>query len=355
MPAESPEVRRRPFGVLVLAIVAAFLIWGVLVVFPTLRTVLFLAFLASVLATILKYPIDFLGRWMPRALATTLALILLLALGAGVGWLVVPSTLQQAEKFVNEAPRLLDQLATWWNDVSSYGILQRLRDANLFDQLQRWATQEAARMLSAVVPLVEKVVGAGGGVVLVLVLALFFANSPEAYLAVLLRLVPKDHEEITARVTGEIAAALRSWSLGTLVAMTTVGILTAVAMLIVGVKTWLLVGVVGFFGEFVPYIGPFVTLLVAVAAGFAQAPMVAVWAGVAHIVVQELEGHAVQPLIMRRAVRLPPGILLLWQLAFTAAFGLLGLLISTPLLGAVRAAVDSLWSQRMLGKPPPSE
>lgn len=65
-----------------------------------------------------------------------------------------------------------------------------------------------------------------------------------------------------------------------------------------------------------------------------------------------VEGYVVSPLIMKRAVELRPGALLFWQLLAGAVFGLLGIVVATPLLACAKVAVGYSYVERRLGKDP---
>jgi len=69
-----------------------------------------------------------------------------------------------------------------------------------------------------------------------------------------------------------------------------------------------------------------------------------------YVIVQQIEGNVAQPLAMRWAVRIPPALLLIWQLAFTAAFGIGGLLVATPLLAALKGLLQRGYVEGTLGK-----
>jgi predicted PurR-regulated permease PerM len=58
---------------------------------------------------------------------------------------------------------------------------------------------------------------------------------------------------------------------------------------------------------------------------------------------------------MRRAVEANPALLLFFQALMGALFGLLGLIVATPLLTVLQITVTTLWIERRLHKTPPSE
>jgi predicted PurR-regulated permease PerM len=193
--------------------------------------------------------------------------------------------------------------------------------------------------------------GVIGEVLLVVVLALFIAHNPGAYERGLLRLFPPDKEEDVASLLRSVAHVLRQWVKGVLLSMTFVGVLTGVGLRIVGVESWLALALLSMFGEFVPFLGPIATGVLGTAVALSQSPETAVRAAVVYLVVQQVETNLVVPLVMKQAVRIQPALLLVWQLVFVNAFGLLGLFIATPLLAALQTAIRIAYVQRALGRP----
>jgi predicted PurR-regulated permease PerM len=318
--------------------------------FPELQLVFFVGFLAVVLATLFDYPVRFFSRFVPRPAAMAILALLLLGLGAGVVRLIVPVLVEQTSQLTQRLPAALERLLTWFQDVLRGDLL---RDLGLVatprDVLDAFRGQ-LGRLLLGVVPAAFGLLVLVGHTILVLVLALFLAYNPEDYFRGMLRLIPREKEPAAREIGGVMVGALRSWMLGTVISMSVVGILTGIGLLIVGVDLWLALAVLAFFGEFVPFLGPILSAIPGVLVGLAASPTTAFWVLVVYVVVQQVESNVLQPIVMRWAVKIRPGLLLIWQLAFVTAFGLIGLMVATPLLGAIQAGVRRGYVQRVLGR-----
>jgi predicted PurR-regulated permease PerM len=59
-----------------------------------------------------------------------------------------------------------------------------------------------------------------------------------------------------------------------------------------------------------------------VLAGLAVSPTTALWVALLYLLIQQIESNLIQPVAMRWAVRIAPGMLVVWQIAFATAFGL---------------------------------
>ncbi len=120
-----------------------------------------------------------------------------------------------------------------------------------------------------------------------------------------------------------------------------VGIVIVAALL--GVPFVLAIGVLVFLGAFVPMIGATVAGVVAVLVALVdQGPITALLMLGGVILVQQIEGHVLQPFLMGRWVSLHPlGVIIAIAAGVTVA-GIAGALVAVPLAAAVNAVVQHL-------------
>jgi predicted PurR-regulated permease PerM len=81
----------------------------------------------------------------------------------------------------------------------------------------------------------------------------------------------------------------------------------------------------------------------------ADGPDKAIYVALAYIVIQQLEGVVLQPLLMKEGLELPPVITILGQALFSLVFGFLGLLLAVPLLATVMVPVKLLYVRDVVG------
>jgi predicted PurR-regulated permease PerM len=336
--AGAPILRFRPprLRYVLLAGVGILLLTSVFDLLAQVSQVFLLTLFAILLAIVLDVPISLLARRMKRALATAITLTALALLVAAFVLIAWPTVNEQASQVADQAPRALDQAQSYWKSMPP-SLTSSLRD-------------QIGAVLPRLLPLAFGTLSVLGMVLLVVVLAIFLASEPGAYIDGFMRLVPEDRVPVARELLGRIGHALRGWTVGTLVAMAAVGALTAVGLLLLGVNGWLVLGVIAFFGEFVPYVGPVASAVPAVAVGLAQSPTLALYVALLFLGIQQVEGNLLQPLIMRRAVHVRPAVLLVGQLILGSAFGFLGLLVATPLVAILQIAVGYLYVERALGK-----
>ena len=319
----------------------------VIVAAVEVRLHLLFAFFAAVVATLLSYPIDLFGRVMPRAVATALTLLALVGALTGVGFLTVPVVARQAHELSVQLPAAAQRLQAWWERTRHQGPMAGMpNQEQLASTVAQGASKEvgaAAAKLPAVALSAAEIVW---GCVLLLVMAFFLAARPGAYLDGARALVPPAHRDVFAETVRRVGRTLRRWTGGILISMTVMGALTALGLLVLGVDEWLTLALLTFLGTFVPYAGAIASSLPALAVALASSPTQFWEVAALYVVVHHVEGYLVQPLIMRRTVEIRPALLLLWQVVMAGLFGVIGVIVATPLLACIQTAVRYLYIER---------
>jgi predicted PurR-regulated permease PerM len=184
------------------------------------------------------------------------------------------------------------------------------------------------------------------------ILAFFFVHDPRSYARAIHTVVPARYEAEVTEAVARVGTAIRHWIGGVFVAMLVMGTLAGVGLAIIGLPGWFPLALLTFAGTFVPYLGAILSAVPGLLLAFARSPLELLYATLVYGAVHVCEGYIVQPIIMKRAVRLRPAFLLLWQMLMAALFGIEGIVVATPLLVCVKALVEYLYIERFLGKSP---
>jgi putative heme transporter len=181
------------------------------------------------------------------------------------------------------------------------------------------------------------------GLVLALVLLFFLVKDGEQITAWILARTPPVYRDL-ARATGTRAwMALSGFVRGTAFIATVDAVLIGLGLTLLRVPLVLPLAVLVFLGAFVPVIGAFVSGLVAVLVAFASGgPITALLVLALVLVVQQVEGQLLQPVLMRRAVALHPAVVLLAIVAGAVLAGLVGALLAVPLSAVASAVANEL-------------
>jgi predicted PurR-regulated permease PerM len=187
-----------------------------------------------------------------------------------------------------------------------------------------------------------------GGIVLLL-FTLFFVLKDGFRMADWIKTrVPDPYRDETVALTVKSRNIMRQYLTATALTGLIDGILIGIALAVLGVPLVVPLAVLTFLGGFIPLVG-------ATVAGFVAAAVALVANGVgsallvvaATILVQQIEGNLLQPLILERAVRLHP-LVTVWAVgAGLVVGGLLGAFLAVPIV-AMAVGVGSFYRTRSL-------
>lgn len=235
---------------------------------------------------------------------------------------------------------LMEQLPAAWQAIRGrIGEVRWLVDA--FDRAGQALL--TSNMMSRIGGALGAVVGAFTNIFLVLFAGLYIAAQPGLYRHGFLKLVPpQDRPRIDATLV-RCGVFLRNWLLGQLIAMVVVGTLTWAGLQLLQVPSALALGLFAGLAEFVPILGPIAAAIPALIIAFSQDSRLALWVLALFVVIQQLEGNVLQPIIQRRMVALPPAVTLFAVIAFAILFGAMGALLATPLAVVTLVLVQDLY------------
>src|SRR6185369_14221453 len=127
-----------------------------------------------------------------------------------------------------------------------------------------------------------------------------------------------------------------------------------VGLLAMGMPLALAVGLIAGLFEFVPYFGAIAAALLAVLVAFAQGPTAALKVALFFLVIQQLEGNLLMPIVQRWAVHLPPVMGLLAVVVFGTLFGVAGVVFGTPLMVVAMILTRRLYIEGFLERQEPA-
>jgi predicted PurR-regulated permease PerM len=305
--------------------------------------ILLLVFLSLLLAHFLRILANFISRHTPLSVAWSLALVVLLL--TGILFLILaiygPDIADGFYKLFRQLPSAQDRLR---------GFLERYEwGPAVMDKLSSAGNALTnPKQMAKIAGIFSTAFGALGSAVVVVVLSLYFASDPKTYLTGTKRLFAKEYRDRVGEVFDRLEHALRWWLLGRIVTMFIVGILTGGGLAILGVPFAFILGLLAAILNFIPNVGPLIAGVPAVMVGLSQNGTTVLYIVLLYLVIQSLEGYLISPYIQQRTDSTPPALLLIAQLVLGAGFGILGLLLASPLVVVVMVLVQMLYMRDVL-------
>jgi predicted PurR-regulated permease PerM len=189
-----------------------------------------------------------------------------------------------------------------------------------------------------------------GELLLVLVTAVYLAANPILYRDGVATLFPQGTQRKVIETSTVLAAALRLWFMGQLISMAFVGTLSAIAFSLIGLPIPLGLGAIAGVTNFIPLVGPILGSIPAVLFAFTLDLSTVVWTIAAILVIQQVEGYVVTPLVQREVVFMPPALLLFAIVIFGILFGWLGIILAAPITVATMVVVQKVWVRGVIGE-----
>ncbi|MGW6412082.1 AI-2E family transporter [Streptomyces vinaceus] len=325
-----------------LLVVAAF-VYTVFVVLGRFHQIGVAVFLGLVGCALLRPVTDLLDRWIPRSLAVALSLLGSIVLALGALAFVGETIAAEWNSLVSEFRMGLDRLEPLLERPPLRLSPHALTD--LRDRIGGYLSSHRASLLSTAVSGAGRLVEALTVVALSLFCSVFFIYSGDRQWRWVCSQFPKGAQQ---RISVAGRAAWRTftgYTHGIVLVAVTNAVLVGVALFALGVPLAVPLALLEFFAAFIPLIGSPVALAVAVVVALAaKGPLVAVLVVALIVIIGQLEGHVLHPMLMSWAVRLHPVVVALSVIAGAVAAGVLGAVVAVPLVSVVWAVRQSLRS-----------
>ena len=178
----------------------------------------------------------------------------------------------------------------------------------------------------------------------------YIAAQPQLYRDGVIKLLPQHWRGNAQEAIDDITRALRLWLIGELIEMALIGLLSALAVWLVGLPSPLALGVIAGVAELVPYLGPVIASIPALLVATTKGPDAILWTGLAYLLLHQIEGNFLVPLIQRRMVFIPPAVMLLSIVTILIVCGAAATIFAGPIVVIISVGVKKLYIRETLGE-----
>lgn len=342
--------------VIILAILlATYLIkeWNILGIIGTILSVISPVFIGFVIAWLLDPLATKLSTKMPRVIACILTylivfggIILLLAF-------TVPTFSSGVSDIVSVVPELVDNAQDFASDMlESLGDGKQIESYkdSILDKIESVGTNLASTLPNTIWNFGSGVVSVATNIVLGIMIGFYLLSSFRNFQGHLLSIIPRDWQNSAKDLMGRINGKLRSYVGGVLLIMVLVFITQSIGFSLAGLSAPFLFALFCAITDVIPYIGPWIGGAPAVIVGFTIDPMVGVFCLISVLVCQLLENNFYQPLIMGKTMKLHPVTIMLGLLLFNYFFGMIGMIVATPVIATIKIIFEFIMEHSSLGE-----
>jgi predicted PurR-regulated permease PerM len=334
-----PDASRAPVAYKAVVLAAALLVLGLL--FRQLATLMLAVLMTIIIAIPLSAGATRLERnGVPRALGALLTLVAGLAVLAGVLALIIPTFVDQVNEFVDDVPAIVHDLEQTVGDITGD------RPSEVGDSIQEFLqgyTDKPERLIGPITSIGLSVAGVLGALVVMLITAYYMAVRPQPLVEGALRLVPPSRRRHARTVMERLRTAWIGWMQGVIFDMVISGTLLYIGLTIIGLDFAILFAVLTALLVVIPYFGAFIGGIPPVLFALTDSPGKALAVLAVYILVQQIEGNIIIPLVMSRTTRLHPALIAIGVVVVGQLFGVVGLFVAVPIISTAVILTEEIW------------
>lgn len=329
-------VATRSLQVIVVLALTAVVVLGLRALSTVVIPILLALILASTFSPVMR---QLRARRVPPVLATVLVFLTILVMFTGVGWLIVWAVRGEWDELSEQAQEGFVQVLDW---------VQTLPFAPSSEQLSEWGDAvvdflTSAQFGSGALAGVGAVTSFVTGLVLLLVVLFFFLKDGPQIWKFLLRPFSGEALARAQRVGDKTVSTLGSYVRGTAAVAAVDAIGIGIGLAFAQVPLALPLAVLVFVLAFIPIVGATLAgALAALVALVANGPVSAIVVVGIVVLVNQLEGNFLQPVLMGRALKLHSLVILLALTIGTVLSGVLGAVLAVP-IAAVAWGIIQVW------------
>ena len=281
------------------------------------------------------------GKKMPRILACILVYILFIALLFLIVALVIPAMGSQVKDFIGNIPDLVNDAKHFFNDVVvdlthtfNYDFTD-LKD-HFYHSVESFGMNLSTKIPDMAISLATSVISGGLSFFLGLMIGFYMLFDFDKLNHAFVSFLPKSWRVGATELIVRLNESLRSYVQGVLLVMTLVFITQAIGLTLSGIQAPLVFALFCALTDIIPYFGPYIGAIPVLIVGFMMDPFVGICCVISIVVVQLLENNFYQPLIMGHTMKLHPVTIMLGLLIFQHFFGIIGMIVATPVIAALK-------------------
>ncbi|MBL0387362.1 AI-2E family transporter [Tumebacillus sp. ITR2] len=301
-------------------------------------------FLISVIIAYLLNPLVHLlqRRGMPRGMSIVVIYIVFFLFASAALVNMIPMFIDQLRELGEKLPALIKQVEGWMNDFHENKRFLPLAVRNAVDSnlgaLEVKATASISHILEQAGVAVEGMAGA----FVVPFLVFYMLKDVKGIERAVIAFFPKGNRQEVIRLIRSVDEALGNYIRGQLLVALLVGVLAYVGYLIIHMPYGFLLALIVSITNIIPYVGPFIGAAPAILLGFTVSPMMALKVLILNVIIQQLEGNVISPLLIGRSLKLHPMLIIFALLLGGEMFGMLGLILCIPVVAVGKVILQHL-------------
>lgn len=251
---------------------------------------------------------------------------------------IVPVIIEQVQA-INLGKITKDTLK-WIDDFTIEGIDLTSTKEAIIKKVTDIATEfDAASIVSWITRTVSNIISGLGTFWLGLMVGFFLLIKFNETPRILKSLLPTKYKEEVWNVLSRVNYILNKFIRGTIYSSLIIFGCMLIGLLALKVPAAIILALFCAVTNVIPYLGPYIGAVPAIVIGFTVSPLTGILVIIVISVVQTIEGNVLSPIIMGKSVKLSPVTILVGLLVFSYFFGMVGMIIATPIIAVIKEII----------------
>ena len=336
--------------------------WKVLGFIGELLRVISPIFIGFLIAWLLDPVVDKMElKKIPRVLGCIIVYLILIAIIVLFFYLVIPNFTVQITEFISTLPDIFKDLAKnldkFLDGISyKFGLDTADIEKEIFAYLTELSKDITTNLPTTLFNIGKGIINGSISFVLGLMIGFYMLWDFDKIKKNLENLMPYKWRNGYHDLTDRLNNQLRKYIQGVFMVMCLVFVTQSIGLTLAGLEAPLIFALFCAITDIIPYFGPYIGAIPAIIVGFTISPLTGICVIISIIIVQLLENNFYQPLIMGKTMSLHPITIMLGLLIFEHFFGILGMVVATPVIACCKVIIKFINEklnihEKILGKP----
>lgn len=284
-------------------------------------------------------------RW-PRWASILTILLGLVALVGGLLFAIGSPIATQVNNLVKAAPMIGGEIQEALDYVLDNKEHFPPQLTDLIDQVTNSIEDIAIVASGWLVSFLQSIVSVSMLMILIPFFFVFMLKDHEKFAPSIYKFFQGERREWVKKTLSEIDDVLRTYIQGQLLISLILAVFIGIGYLIIGLEYTLLLVILAFFMNMIPFIGPWIAFAPAVVIAIIQDPILVVWVSIITLVAQQIESNFITPNVMGKSLDIHPLTVITIILAAGNIAGFIGIVIAVPFYAVVKVIVSNIYEER---------
>ncbi len=337
----SKKILKLLYVVLIIGIVLFAIIigqkLGVLHFIISLLKILSPLFIGFIIAWLFSPLVDKITKkGMSRILASIIVYTIFLLFLLLFFRLFIPVLYEEINELLSSLPNIISKISDFINRSFSKVAIEGIDTASIKDGIltgiNAYSSNLSNSLPNMVLSGISSLVSGLGTIIFGLIIGLYMLFDFDNVTKTLIKFLPEKNRDEAYKLLTDIGTEVRKSVNGTLLVACMVFICDTIGFAAIGLRSALLFGLFCGITDLIPYIGPYLGTTVATVVGLTQSPLIGIGILIVAVIVQMVESYILQPIVMSKAINLHPVTIIVGLLIFGHFFGIIGMVLATPIL-----------------------